>query len=724
MDSPVKPAAWIGRAMPRREDARLLQGHGRFVDDIAPDGCLFMDVLRSPFGAGAITGLDVAEAEAMPGVVAVFTAKTLVLAADCAVNDLLPDAHIAVMEPLAKDRIGAAGQPVAMIVATSRMAARDAAEAIVLDVEEDANPALGQTRAHWGTTLPAFDNPVCARVDHALVAPFAMEPRATLAVPEGSGLTVYLSTQTPQRGRDDLCAMLGLSPDAVRVVAPDVGGAFGGKASLMPEDFLTAYAALALGRPVKWSATRSDEFLAATQGRGASTQAELDVGPDGRASGLRAEMAFPLGHWMPFSALAPARNAGRILPGPYDIPFDVSATTALTEGPAVNIYRGAGRPEAAMLMERLMDRAAARCGLDPMEIRRRNIATALEMGPDSPCSGDYAALLDRLEAETGYSDLRHSQTARRAKGEVCGLGLALYAEPCGQGWETAALTLQADGQFLAATGSSAQGQGRETAMAQIAAQALGVGPEQVIVSEGDTAIVPEGIGALASRSTAIGGTAMWRAAQALRAQACDLAALMLNCAADQVAVSPDGLTQAGKMISWPALASATPEPLRAEIRHETDAEAWASGAILAEVAIDPDTGILTIERITWVDDAGTIINPLLVQGQLMGGAAQGIGTATMERIAYDGGQLQTGSLMDYAVPRADNMPPIRLFSQSTPSPANPLGVKGVGEAGCIGIPAAILNAVMDALPLDTPDLSLPLTSEKLWRAMTGQYDEI
>ena len=718
------PKPMIGRAMPRREDGRLLQGQGRFVDDIAPDGCLFMDVLRSPFGAGAITALDVSQAEAMPGVVAVFTGDSLVLAAECGVNPLLPDAHIAAMEPLARGRIGAAGQPVAMIVATSRMAARDAAEAIELDVEEEAIPAQGQTQAKWGERLGAFENPVIAQVNHALVAPFAMEPRAALAMPEAGGLTVYLSTQTPQRGRDDICAMLGLSRDAVRVVAPDVGGAFGGKASLMPEDFLTAYAAHSLGRPVKWVATRSDEFLAATQGRGASTRAELYVREDGRALGLRAELVFPLGHWMPYSALGPARNAGRILPGPYDIPFDVSATASLTEGPAVNIYRGAGRPEAAMLMERLMDRAAQHCGLDPMEMRRRNIATALDMGADRPCSGDFGGLLDRLEAETSYSDLRRGQAARRARGEVCGLGLALYAEPCGQGWETAALTLLADGRFFAATGSSAQGQGRETAMAQIAAQGLGVAPEQVVVAEGDTGIVPEGIGALASRSTAIGGSAMWRAAQALRVQACDLAALLLNCAAEQVTTSAEGLTAGDRVISWTALSAAAPEPLRVDIRHDAEAEAWASGAILAEVVIDPDTGVLTIERITWVDDAGTIINPMLVQGQLLGGAAQGIGTATMERMAYDGGQLQTGSLMDYAVPRADNMPPLRLFSQSTPSPANPLGVKGVGEAGCIGVPAAILNAVMDALPADTPDLSLPLTSEKLWRAMTGQSDEI
>jgi aerobic carbon-monoxide dehydrogenase large subunit len=710
-----KPKMWIGQAMPRREDARLLQGRGQFVDDLHPDGCLFLDLLRSPFGAGRITALDVTQAAALPDVIAVFTAQDLPPVANSGVNALLPDAHLAAMEPLALHRIGAVGQPVAVIVATSKTTARDAMEQITLDVAQDAPPPSGQTRAEWGSPLPAFEPAVTATVTHALVAPFAMEPRATLAVPEGNGLTVWLSTQTPQRGRDDLCAMLGLPRERLRVIAPDVGGAFGGKASLSPEDYLVAAAALKLQRPVKWLATRSDEFLSATQGRGAHSTAALQIGADGRATGLRADLAFPLGHWMPYSALAPIRNAGRILPGPYAIPHHVAATATLTEGAAVNIYRGAGRPEAAMLMERLMDRAAQHLGMDPLDLRRRNIAKDSSPTQDRPCSGDFNRLLDRLSAETGYDNLRRLQMERRASGQVCGLGLALYVEPCGQGWETAHLTLQGDGSFLAATGSSAQGQGRETAMAQIVAQALGVHPQRVRVTQGDTNAVPNAIGALASRSTAIGGTAMWKAAGDLLALAVERAAATLGCGADQITATDAGLTAQGHTVAWAALT-----PLQVETRHTAEAEAWASGAILAEVAIDADTGALVIEKITWVDDAGVVINPLLVQGQLIGGAAQGIGAAVMERMVYSDGQLQTGSLMDYALPRASDMPPIRLISQPTPSPANPLGVKGVGEAGCIGIPAAILNAVMDALPPDTPDLSLPLTPEKLWRAMTGQ----
>ncbi len=706
---PNRTPAWIGTAMPRREDLRLLQGRGVFVGDLTPDGCLYLDLLRSPFGAGTITTLDVSDAAALPGVIAVFTAQDLLPHAASGVNPLLPNAQLIPMDPLATTHIGAVGHPVVAVVATSPAIARDALELIVLDVDEAGAPPPPQTTAEWGTPLPAFQNPISATVNHALLAPFAMEPRVALATPEGDTLTVWLST--PQRARDDLCAMLNLPRDRLRVIAPDVGGAFGGKASLMPEDFITAAAALNLQRPVKWVASRSDDFLSATQGRGAQTHAELQINADGRATGLRANFDFPLGHWMPYSALAPIRNAGRILPGPYAIPHHVTATASPTQGAAVNIYRGAGRPEAAMLMERLMDRAAAQLSIDPMDMRRRNLATQFG-GEDTPCSANFTALLDRLETETDYTTLRHQQTERHAAGHVCGLGLSLYVEPCGQGWETAQLTLQPDGTFFAATGSSAQGQGRETAMAQIVAQALNIHPRQVNVTMGDTDDVPDAIGALASRSTAIGGSAMWRAATELLTQARAKAAATLACPPDQITATPDGLTGNGQTIAWSTLA-----PLRADIRHTAQAEAWASGAILAEVSIDPETGVLTIDKITWVDDAGIVINPLLVQGQLLGGAAQGIGAATMERMVYTDGQLQTGSLMDYALPRAGDMPPIHLFSQPTPSPANPLGVKGVGEAGCIGIPAAILNAVMDALPPGTPDLALPLTSEALWRAL-------
>jgi carbon-monoxide dehydrogenase large subunit len=712
-DGTAQPGAWIGRAMPRREDARLLAGQGRFVADLAPPGCLHLAFLRSPYGAGRITLLDTADAAAMPGVALVLTSADLALMGQAAVNPLLPGAAPLPLQPLADGVVRAAGQAVAAVVADTPFAARDAADMVALEVDGDAHaipPALCQT---FGTDGPLPDLPTATvTLNHALVAPMALEPRAVLAMPEGDGISIWLSVQTPQRCRDDLAAILGLPRDAVRVVAPDVGGAFGGKASLMPEDVVVAVAALRTGRPVLWQGARGEEFLAATQGRGAATRATVAFAPDGRIRALRAQMEFPLGHWMPYSALAPARNGGRVMPGPYAVAdTSVAVTAQASEGAAVNIYRGAGRPEAVMLMERAMDRAAGALGIDPLEMRRRNLSGP---GPRA-CSGDPAALLDRVAHEADYSALRQRQAARRAAGGVCGIGIGLYVEPCGQGWEYAGMRLLPNGTILALTGSSAQGQGRETAVAQIVAETLGLSPDRIQVAAGDTALVPDGIGALASRSTPIGGSAMLRAARAFADLAAATAARLLNCAPDEVILSDAGPAPG---LAWADLAARADAPLAIDLRHEATAEAWASGAVLAEVGIDPDTGAVTVERITWIDDAGRVINPMLVQGQLIGGLAQGLGATLMERMVYRDGQLLTGSLMDYAVPRASDMPPVRLISQPTLTPANPLGAKGVGEAGCIGVPAALLNAVQDALiPFDAPDLTLPLTSEKVWRAI-------
>lgn len=716
---------WIGRAMTRREDGPLLRGAGRFTDDLAPAFCLVMEVFRSPVASARIAELDVSEARAAEGVHLVLTAADLGALGASAVNPLIAGAPLLPMTVLAADRVAAAGQPVAVIVAETRVQAQAAGELILFDTAPDDPRDRSHPVAQWragdpGAAFGAAAATVAARIDHPRVAPFALEPRAVLAAPEGDGLTVHLSTQTPFRARDDLARMLGLAPAAVRVVAPDVGGAFGGKASIYPEDVLCAFAARRLGRAVKWTATRGEEFLAATHGRGAATEGRLALDAEGRILVLEAALDFPLGHWTPYSAYAPPSNGGRILPGPYvagAVEIDLAVRTG--DAPAVNIYRGAGRPEAAMLIERLVDKAAGAAGLDPLEMRRRNLVPASAMPWTTATgevldSGDFAALLDRLEALTGYASLRERQARRRAAGEVVGLGLALYVEPCGRGWETARLTLAEDGRVQAGTGASAQGQGRETALAQLLADALGLPPERIDVAEGDSARLENGIGALASRSTAIGGSAMLRAARALRAAvAAELAKLRVN--------------------DWPGwegaarhLAEAGALPVTVDETYTAPAEAWASGAVLAELAVDRDTGLPTVERITWVDDAGRVLNPMLVEGQLIGGLAQGLGAALMERLVIDAdGQLLTGSLMDYAVPRATDMPgAIRLAKQATATAANALGAKGVGEAGCIGVPAALLNAAQDALlPFTTRDLRLPLTSERLWRALNGLEDE-
>lgn len=708
--------------MPRREDPALLRGQGRFVDDIAPEGCVFVEFLRSTVAAGAITTLEVTDARDMPGVLAVYTVADLGDTGASAVNRLIPDAPVRPFDILARDRVTSVGQPVAAIVAETREAARDAAEAIWLDIEDGETPDRPQTVARWqgGKATAKAAHRVAARVDHARVAPFALEPRACLAEPVGDGLRVWMSTQTPFRGRDDLARILNIAPDLVQVIAPDVGGAFGGKASIYPEDVMVALAARDLGRPVKWAATRSDDFMAATQGRGAASSGTLECDEDGRFTALEAQLHFDLGSWTPYSAYAPARNAGRILPGPYAIPaVSVDLDAGFSATAPMNIYRGAGRPEAAMLIERLVDKAAHAAGCDPLEIRRRNLRDGRNPGPGVTGewidTGDYAALLDALENRAVYAQKRAVQATRRAAGEVVGIGTALYIEPCGQGWETARVALLPDGAFAAHTGSSAQGQGRQTAWAQIVAEALGVTPDRVAVGEGDTADLPDGIGALASRSTAIGGSAMMRAAEKLRAQIA--AALGI----DRMESDPDGVWVHGTHLGWADIAARLPEAARlAEETFTAPHEAWASGAALAQVAIDPDTGRATVEDITWIDDAGHVVNPLLVEGQLWGGLAQGLGCVLSERVAYDGdGQLLTGSLMDYAVPRAADMPrAVTLDKLPTPSAANPLGAKGVGEAGCIAIPPAVLNALQDAiLPFTDKDLPLPATSETLWRAI-------
>lgn len=703
----------IGQAMRRREDAALLRGQGRFTDDLVTAGALHMVVFRAPVASARILDLDIAEAAQMPGVVAVLTADDLSAMLPAAVNPLIPGAPLVPMVVLAQGRVAAVGQPVAVVIAESRAAAEEAAEAIVLDTEEDAPTHSRHRVTEWQVGQRGrAETQVSVMLDHPRLAPFAMEPRAALALPEEDGLTVYLSTQTPHRAREDLARMLRMDRAALRVVAPDVGGAFGGKASIYPEDVLCAFAARRLGRPVAWRAGRGEEFLSATHGRGAASRAELALDADGRIAGLQARFDFALGYWMPYSTYAPVSNAGRILPGPYSAAaVDIAVDVRLTDLPAVNIYRGAGRPEAAMLMERAMDKAARAAGLDPFDLRRRNIIRAFPH--DTPSgerldSGDYAALLDRLEAASGYAAKRARQAERRAGGEIVGLGLALYVEPCGRGWETASLTLTPDGRFKALTGASAQGQGRETAFAQLLADELGVDPGRVTVGEGDSGALDQGIGALASRSTAIGGSAMQAAARALREKV--LALLGDN-----------------DFPGWEAACAALAGhlPLSVAETYTAPGEAWASGAVLAEVAVDRDTGALMVEGITWVDDAGRVLNPLLVEGQLWGGMAQGIGAALMERLVIDAdGQLLTGSLMDYAVPRALDMPArVRLEKIATETAANAFGAKGVGEAGCIGVPAALLNAAQDALsPFTDRDLALPLTSERLWRAMNNLED--
>ena len=698
----ISPAHREGLA--RGEDARLLMGQGRYVHDVQVPGMLYGVFVRSMYACATALQVDASAALALDGVLAVLDGQQLANCHMPAINPLLPVTPTAQGALLAHSNISYVGQPIALVVASSLATAALAAEMVVVDCEmQDAQPdgsagavaSASVAHVHDSGDAPVGPAAHTVRMVHAqprLVA-MALEPRGAVAQwhAQTDSLTVYLPTQAPSRARTDIAKTLGMGLDKVHVVSPDVGGAFGAKASVTPEDLVVAWAAKQLQMSIKWVASRSDEFTAGMHGRGAQLSGSLSLDSKGLFSRLEARVQFPLGAWLPYSAVVPMRNATRILPGPYRVKqVDVQGKAIQSNAAAVNIYRGAGRPEAALLMERLVERAARAAGIDPVELRLRNLIAAQDMPYKTPTgevfdAGDYAQVLRQACEQLGYEAARQSQANRRAAGEVVGIGLAVYVEPCGQGWESARVTLQTDGKVLVHSGSSGQGQGHETTFATIAAEALGCAAGQVTVIQGDTRTCPDGIGALASRSIAIGGSAIAQAAQ-------------------QVVAKRD----AGVAL-----------PLSAEVIYTAPAEAWSYGCVMAQMAIDRETGKPSIERMVWADDAGRIISPQLATGQLLGGMAQGVGQAMLERIVYDAdGQLQTGSLMDYAVPRADDMPAVDLISLHCPTQANLLGAKGVGEAGCIGVPAALLNAAADALsPWGEVELDFPLTSERLWRAM-------
>ena len=707
MSAPSNPSPFPSSFKPlRREDERLLTGRGRFTADIQIEGALHVAFVRSQHARGRLLRVDTDEALALSGVVAIFTAAELGALSMPVINPLLTPAHPESFDVLARERVTWCGQPVAVVVAHSRALALAAADRV--GVEVDPEPAVPdfdatalstvQVQHHYAASDPLTPMPPGAVVEVSLDSPrlvaMALEPRAVVAeVPAyGDRMTVWLASQAPARARDDIARALGLDRDRIRVVTPDVGGAFGARASVVPEDLLVPWAAWRLRRSLKWVASRSEEFTAGMHGRGSTLAGRLTVSSDGHLGEFDARLHFSLGAWMPFSSVVPLRNAARILPGPYRVEaLSVEGRATLSNASAVNIYRGAGRPEAVLLTEVLIERAARALRIDPVILRQRNLVAAQALPYRTPTgetfdSGDYAALLERACERFDYPRARREQSERRDRGQCVGVGLALYVEPCGQGWESARVTLHSNGRVTVASGSPAQGQGHESAFARIAAEALGCDESMVDVHLGDTDECPDGIGALASRSTAIGGSAIVDACRQALAR-----------------------RSAGQSL-----------PLTAETRF-TARESWASGCVIAQVSIDVDTGQMKIERVVWTDDAGRLIHPALVHGQLLGGFAQGVGQALMERVVYDGsGQLLTGSLMDYAVPRAADLPELITESLGRPTPFNLLGAKGVGEAGCIGVPAAIMNAARDALsPWGEAELQFPLTAPRLWQVLSA-----
>jgi len=757
--------AWVGRPLKRREDHRLLVGSGRYVDDITPQGCTHVVLLRSPHAHARVARLDVEAARRAPGVVAVVTGADVKHLQPMPVNRIMPDMRVPPHPIIADGRVHAAGTPVAAVVAESVYAARDACD--LIEVAYEPLPALPEpegavaegaaalypdiagnrcftrTLREGDAARAAAGAPHVAsiRIVQQRLSAVAMEPRSVLASFDASAeeLTIWTSCQAPFRVRGEMARLLDIPESRVRVIAPDVGGGFGVKTGPYREEVLLGWLARRLGVPVKWIATRGEDQITTNQARGSVCEGELAVDAEGRIAALRARITSPLGASLMNAAPGSPWNHARLLPGCYVVPAcDITVTGALTTTTPVSAYRGAGRPEACFVIERLMDTAARALGMDPAEIRRRNFIQA-DAFPFKTAtgqvydSGNYLLALETALAAADYAGLRREQTERRKRGELVGIGLCSYVEPCALGWESGSIKVERSGRVTAITGSSAHGQGHETTFAQIVADHLGVTPDDVVVMHGDTRSGPEGFGTFGSRSVALGGSALQRVAVDVREKGRRIAAKLLEAAVPDVIGVPGGFQVTGvpqKRVLWrevavaayaggQALPAGDTPGLEATTYFQPDAEVWTFGAIVCAIRIEADTGRLAVERLVWVDDAGTVINPLLAEGQLHGSLAQGWGQALMEEIVYDAdGQLLTGTLMDYAIPRADEVPQALIEKTCTPSPRNPLGAKGVGEAGCIGIPPAVVNAAVDALsPLGVTHLDMPLTPARLWAAL-------
>jgi len=752
---------WVGRPVRRLEDPAILLGRGAYVDNLVLPGMAHMVAVRSPLAHARVVSVDAAAARRAPGVLAVLTGADL--AGQVAAMPVVPidGAEIAdtPIPLLAGGRVRFAGEPVAVVAATTRAAATDAAELVEVDYDPlpvlvDPHQALGaglrlhdgvagnvllRWRRRHGDVDGAFGAAAHVvggrfRMPRLVAAP--IEPRGAVAAydPAADLLTLWLSAQDPHRPLRHLAAVLRRPPDRCRVVVRDVGGAFGSKGPLAPEAAVAAVLAMRLGRPVKWVEARSESFLAAYQGRGQEVQAELAVDAAGRFLALRARAVADLGAYLYPVTPAPPVTTAMLLTGAYDVAaVDVELLGVATNKVPTGPYRGAGRPEGAYVAERLADLAAADLGMDPVEIRHRNLipperfphTTALGFTYDS---GDYRRALDRACELLGYRDRRAAQAAARRSGRLVGIGVCVFVERAGAGlWELGSVAVRPDGRVLVRTGSTPHGQGHRTTFAQIAADALGVTPEDVTVEAGDTRTVPEGMGTYASRSVTTGGSAVHLAAQQVAAEAAQVAAGLLGVPPGEVRVGEGGRRAApdGRSLTLARLAAAAGDPppgtepaLQATVRFELPGPVFPFGAYAAVVEVDRQTGRLQVQRLVGVDDAGRVVNPLLAEGQVVGSAAQGIGQALFEEAVHDDqGQLLTGSFAAYPLPSAVEVPAMEGELLETPSPFTPLGVKGLGESGAIAVPAAIANAVADALaPLGVRHLDPPYTPEKLWRA--------
>ncbi len=724
----------------RFEDDRLVSGGGRFVGDLIPPDALHCAFARSPVAAGGLLSVDLAAARDAPGVVAAYAAADLGLPDIPATAEWGADAPGRERPLLARDQVRFAGEAVAVVVAEAAAEAEDAAGLAWADVEERpaivsmwdalADPANVVSTGSLAAGLEPEGSDlieVTVTVDHPRLAAAPIEPLAFLAVPDGGGLRVWVGHQSPHRLRGELAFLLALDEQAVRVVVPDVGGSFGQK-RFFPEYAVVAKAALLLQRPVAWVQTRRELFLAGTQGRGQHHEVTLSADATGRIHRARFRLTTDLGAYPHTGALIPTLSR-LVATGLYDIPrVEYETVAVVTNLPPTAAYRGAGRPEAALAIERAVDALARRLGLDPAEVRRRNFVAAFPHRTPTGAlldSGDYRAALDRALELAGYAGVREEQVVRRERGTApLGVGIGAFVERAGgasDSSEYGSVELAADGRLVVRTGSTSAGQGHETVWRRLAAEVFGIDPALVDLHAGDTAEVPASTGSFASRSAQIGASAVRRCAEAVRDAAVVVAAELLEADPADVVAVPGGFGVAGVPGSRVTLAevAAAAGPLRHEETYSPGAQTFPYGVHVAVVEVDVETGVVTPLRLVAVDDVGRVLDEAIVAGQLHGSVLQGLAAALVEEMRYDtAGQPLTTTLIDYPVPTAVSVPPLDHDRLEHPAPSNPLGVKGAGEGGCIGMPPALLNATIDALaPYGVTDLQIPLTPGRVWQAI-------
>jgi carbon-monoxide dehydrogenase large subunit len=781
----------IGASSKRREDVRFLTGNGKYTDDINLRGQAYVHFLRSDIAHGILKSVDTSAAEGMPGVVKIFTGADFEAVGGMPCGWQVTDKHGQPMqEPghpvLARGKVRHVGEPIAAVVAETLAEARDAAEAIVLDIEHlpavvDMKEAVkdGAPKVHddltsnlcydWGfveenkgAVDEAFKNAAHVTTleltNNRLVAN-PMEPRVAVGDYDRSGgdHTLYTTSQNPHVIRLLMGAfVLGIPEHKLRVVAPDVGGGFGTKIFHYQEEAFCTFAAKACNRPVKWTSTRSEAFISDAHGRDHVTKIELALDADNNFTALRTDTYANMGAYLStFAPSVPTWLHGTLMAGNYKTPLIyVNVKAVFTNTVPVDAYRGAGRPEATYQLERLIDMAAHELGVDPIALRRQNFITEFPYATPVAVeydTGDYIATMDKLEEMADIAGFAARRKASEAKGKLRGFGVNCYIEACGIApsnlvgqlgaraglYESATVRVNATGGLVVMTGSHSHGQGHETSFAQVVAEMIGIDENMIEIVHGDTARTPMGMGTYGSRSIAVGGSAMVRATEKIIAKAKKIASHLLEASEGDIELKDGAFSVAGtdKSVAWGevTLAAYVPhnyplediEPgLEETAFYDPSNFTYPSGAYACEVELDPETGQVTIERFSAADDFGNIINPMIVTGQVHGGLAQGIGQALLENCAYDSdGQLLSASYMDYAMPRAVDLPFYDVdHSCQTPCTHNPLGVKGCGEAGAIGSPPAVVNAVIDAMRSggkDVKHIDMPVSPSRVWAAMNG-----